>query len=339
LKRYALSDIPAPASRQERAIVKRCLLSLVVLLGALSACGDKPPGQLEPIPRPPGYVDPPKPEEPKKAPPPAPDPNKVVLRWKLAAPMAFRLEGSPEDGATALNATYALFHPEAGDNVVRIAREPSKEPEQGTFSERGFVLDGLGGVDQNLATLLLELPKDPVGVGDTWALGADFVNTEPLGLSFSEKKSERRNTVKLASLTPEGDEKVATLQYDLFETVTGYFPPGTATAPAGGETAPVKAAPDKGKGKDKGKKPTNDPHDDKPKAVEATAEVSFKGTGEFLVKAGKWRSWQGTLTAKTAGGSPGPGKSLAQVPPGTLKLQLTALDSVPAELQLPTAKK
>ena len=320
--------------------MKRCLLSLVVLLGALSACGDKPPGQLEPIPRPPGYVEPPKPEEPKKAPPPAVDPNKVVLRWKLAAPMAFRLEGSPEDGATALKATYALFHPEKGDNVVRIAQESSKEaPEQGTFSERGFILDGLGGVDQNLATLLLELPKDPVGVGGTWALAADFVNPEPLGMGFIEKKSDRRNTVKLASLTPEGDDKVATIEYDLFEMVTGFFPPGAAPAPAAGETAPVKAAPEKGKGKDKGKKPAEAPRDDKPKAVEATAEASFKGTGEFLVKAGKWRSWQGTLTVKTTGGSPAPGKSLAQVPPGTLKLQLTALDSVPAELQLPTAKK
>ncbi|KFE67793.1 hypothetical protein [Hyalangium minutum] len=323
--------------------MKRCLLSLVVLLGALSACGDKPPGQLEPIPRPPGYVEPPKPEEPKKAPQPAPDPNKVVLRWKLAtgAPVAFRLEGSPEDGASALKVTYALVHPEKGDNVVRIARESSKEAvEQGTFSERGFILDGLGDVDRNLATLLLELPKDPVGVGDTWALGADFVNPEPLGMGFSAKKSDRRNTVKLASLTPEGDDKVATIQYDLFETVTGFFPPGAATATATGETVPVKAAPDKGKNKGKGKKPpADDHHNEKPKAIEVTAEVSFKGTGEFLVKAGKWRSWQGTLAAKTAGSSPAPGKSLAHVPPGTLKLQLTALDSVPAELQAPEAKR
>ena len=139
------------------------------------------------------------------------------------------------------------------DNVVRIAQESSKEaPEQGTFSERGFILDGLGGVDQNFATLLLELPKDPVGVGGTWALASDFVNPEPLGMGFIEKKSDRRNTVKLVSLTPEGDDKVATIEYDLFEMVTGFFPPSAAPAPAAGETAPVKAAPEKGKGKDKG---------------------------------------------------------------------------------------
>ena len=321
--------------------MKRSLLSLLLLAGALAACGDKPPGQLEPIPRPPGYQDPPKAEAPKPAAPPAPDPNKVVLRWKLAAgaPMAFRLEGSPEAGASALKAVYVLQRPEAGDNVLRIAQESSKEAtERATFSERGFILDGLGDVDRNLATLLLELPKDPVGVGDTWALGADFVNPEPLGLGFATKKSDRRNTVKLESLTPEGDDRVATIQYDLFETVSGAFPPGALPA-AATETSPLKAAPDKGKGK--GKKPAaaDDPHDNKPKATEVLSEVSFKGSGQFLVKAGRWRSWQGTLTSKTEGYSPAPGKSLAHVPPGTLKLQLTALDSVPAELQQPEAKK
>jgi predicted small lipoprotein YifL len=321
--------------------LKRSLLSLLLLVGALAACGDKPPGQLEPIPRPAGYKDPPKAEGSKPAAEPAPDPNKVVLRWKLGAgaPMAFRLEGTPEDGASPLKAVYVLHHPEAGDNVVRIAMESSKgAPEQGTFSERGFILDGLGNVDRNLATLLLELPKEPVGVGDTWALGTDFVNPEPLGLGFNTKKSDRRNTVKLESLTPEGDDRVATLQYDLFETVSGAFPPGAQPAsPA--ETSPLKAAPEKGKGKDKGKKAAADaPRDDKPRSNEVLTEVTFKGSGQFLVKAGRWRSWQGTLASKTEGYTPAPGKALAQVPPGTLKLQLTALNSVPAELQ-PEAKK
>lgn len=323
--------------------MKRSLLSLLLLLGALAACGDKPPGQLEPIPRPPGYTDPPKVEAPKAV-APAPDPNKVVLRWKLAtgSPVAFQLEGTPEAGASALKAIYVLQHPEAGDNVLRIARQlPKQAPEQGSISERGFILDGLGDVDRNLATLLLELPKDPVGVGDTWALGADLVNPEALGLGFSAKKSERRNTVKLESLTPEGDDRVATIQYDLLETVTGSFPPGAHPPPgiAATETAPITAAPDKGKGK--GKKPAAvADHHDEPKApTVVTSEVTFKGSGQFLVKAGRWRSWQGTLTSKTEGYTPAPGKSLAQVPPGTLKLELTALDSVPAELQQPEAKK
>ncbi|HYI00420.1 hypothetical protein [Hyalangium sp.] len=319
--------------------MKRSLLSLL-LLGALAACNDKPPGQLEPIPRPAGYQEPPKEEAPKRT-EPAPDPNKVVLRWKLAVgtPVAFRLEGTPEAGGSALKAVYVLQHPQSGDNVLRIARNTA--PEEGTFSERGFILDGLGSVDRNLATILLELPKDPVGVGDTWTLGTDLVNPEPLGPNFNSKKSDRRNAVKLASLTPEGDDRVATLEYELSELVSGSLPPGAPLAPgAASETSPLKAAPEKGKGK--GKKPATavDHHDERSRTpLEITSEVTFKGSGQFLVKAGRWRSWQGTLSSKTQGYTPAPGKSPAQVPPGTLRLQLTALDSVPAELLQPAAKK
>jgi hypothetical protein len=314
--------------------LKRSLLSLL-LLGTLAACNDKPPGQLEPIPRPPGYKDPPKAEAPRSAPTPAQDPNKVVLRWKLAvgAPVAFRLEGTPDSGGSPLKAVFVLYHPEKGDRVLRIAQQTPKAPlEQGTLSDRGFVLDGLGEVDRNLATLLMELPKDPVGVGDTWALGADLVNMDPLGQGFLAKKSDRRNTVKLSSLNAEGDEQVATIQYDVSELVSGSLQPGTRLPEGAGEMAPLKPVPEKGK-KGKGKKQAQ-AAEEKPKTPsEIVSEVTFKGTGQFLVKAGRWRSWKGTLTSKTQGYSPAPGRSPTQVPPGTLKLQLTAMDSVPAELQ------
>lgn len=318
--------------------MKRSLLSLL-LLGTLAACDDKPRGQLEPIPRPPGYQDPPKAEASKPA--PARDPNKVVLRWKLAmgAPVAFRLEGTPESGGTPLKAVYVLQRPEKGDSVVRIAQQSPKAPlEQATVSDRGFILDGLGEVDRNLATLLLELPKEPVGVGDTWVLGADLVNMDPLGQGFIAKKSERRHNVKLGSLTAEGDEQVATIVYDVSELVSGSLQPGTKIPEGAGETSPLVATPPKVKGK-KGKKPAPAP-DEKPKsAPEIISEVTFKGNGEFLVKAGRWRSWKGTLSSRTQGYAPAPGKSPAQVPSGTLKLRLTALDSVPAELQQPEAKR
>ena len=68
--------------------------------------------------------------------------------------------------------------------------------------------------------------------------------------------------------------------------------------------------------------------------------MAFTGRGEFLVKAGRWRSWEGTLSSKTEGfPPPAPDQSATQVPPGTLKLKLTALDSAPAELQRPRPKK
>lgn len=323
--------------------MKRSLLCLL-LLGALAACKEEPPGQLKPIPRPPGYQDPPKAGAHKASSAPAQDPNKVVLRWKLAvgAPVAFRLEGTPDSAGAPLKAVYALIRPEKGDSVVHIARQSPKAPlEQATFSERGFILDGLGEVDRNLATLLLELPKDPVGVGDSWALGADLVNMDPLGPGFMTKKSDRRNSVKLGSLTAEGDEQVAMIVYDVSELVSGNLQKGAKLPEGAGETAPIKVAAEKGKSKKgKGKKQAPPPAEEKPKtAPEIISEVTFKGTGQFLVKAGRWRSWQGTLSSRTQGYTPAPGKAPTQVPPGTLKLQLTAMDSVPAELQQIEAKK
>ncbi len=334
----ALSDIPPMLPLQERAALKQCLLSLL-LMSALAACDNEPPGQLKPIPRPQGYQEPPKTEAPKTAPTPPQDPNKVVLRWKLAVgtPVAFRLQGDPDSAGAPLKAVYVLHRPEKGDSVVRIARQSPKAPvEQATVSDRGFILDGLGEVERNLATLLLELPKDPVGVGDTWALGADLVNMDPLGQGFKPKKSDRRNSVKLGSLKAEGDEQVAMILYDVSELVSGILQSGAKLPQGAGETAPLKAAPEKGR-KGKGKKAAPE---EKPKTTpEITSEVTFKGSGEFLVKAGRWRSWQGTLSSKTQGYTPAPGKSPAQVPAGTLKLQLTAMDSVPAELQQAESKK
>ncbi|WP_224241602.1 hypothetical protein [Hyalangium gracile] len=321
----------------------RRLLSLFLTLGTLAACNDKPPGQLEPIPRPADYKEPAKAEAPRPAPkaPPA-DPNKVMLRWNLApdAPVAYRLDGTPTTATF-----YALQRPKQGDLRVRIGVQGAKDAlDQGTFSERGFILDGLGGVHRNVATLLLELPKEAVGVGDTWSLGADLVDTTLLGRSFVEKKADRRNTVKLVAIAPEGDDRVATIEYDLFESLSGSFPPALVTsaeepAEEPAETSPLKPAKDKGKGKGKDKEPAKAATSVSPERP-LTAEATFTGKGEFLVKAGRWRSWEGTLSSKLEGYTPpSPEKSPTQVPPGTLQLKLTALDAVPPALQEAEARK
>jgi hypothetical protein len=292
-------------------------------------------------------VEPPKPEAPKPTAAPAPDPNKVVLRWKLAegAPVAFRLDGSPSSdakdaGGKALRTTYVLQRPEAGDHILRVASEGTTPPDQGTFSERGFVLDGLGGIDRNTATLWLELPRDPVGVGDQWSLGADLVDPAPLGPDFVQKKAERRNTAKLAAIAPDGDERVATIEYDLHESVTGIVDERASHSHGGHSHGPPAPAPKKPAAKKKGGKVAQPTEAAEPAGpTQITAEVTFTGRGEFLVKAGRWRSWQGTLTSKTVGYTPTtPDKALAQVPTGSYKVRLTPLDSVPAELQ-PEAKK
>ncbi|HLL00222.1 MAG TPA: hypothetical protein VK539_06520 [Myxococcaceae bacterium] len=325
--------------------MKRSLLGLLLALCSLAACKDTPPGQMEPIQRPEGYVEPPKPEAPKKAAEPAPDPNKVVLRWKLAAgsPMAFSLVGTPEGEAKALRNSYALERPETGDLVLRVATEGVAAPDRGTFSERGFILDGLGAADRTTATLWLELPRDPVGVGDKWSLGADLVDTGPLGSDFVEKKSERRNSAKLAALVPEGEERVATIEYDVYERVSGIIDeraPGSHGGHSHGAPARPPPPPPPPPANKKGGKKGAPPAEQKPAGpAEISAEVSFTGRGEFLVKAGRWRSWEGTLTSKTEGYTPKtPDKALAQAPSGTFKVRLTPLDSVPARLQLPEKK-
>jgi hypothetical protein len=317
--------------------VKRSLLGLLLAVCSLAACKDTPPGQMEPIPRPEGYVEPPKPEAPKPVAPPAPDPNKVVLRWKLAenAPVAFRLEGTPQGGGQAMSATYMLQRPEAGDLIVRVDSGGSATPDQGTFSERGFVLDGLGVMDRNTLTLWLELPRDPVGVGDKWSIAADLVNPEPLGPDFIAKKSERRNTAKVAAIAPEGDERVATIEYDLYELVTGSVDVRAGHSHGGHSHGPPAPAPAPAKPADKKKGGKGaETHSEPAAPAVITSEVTFTGRGEFLVKAGKWRSWQGTLTSKTENYTPKtPDKAVAQLPTGSFKVRLTPLDSVPAELQ------
>ena len=331
--------------------MNRSLSGLVVTL-SLFACKEEPRGKMEPIPRPPGMKAPPAEAEAPAAPArPAVDPAKVVLRWKLAdgAPTAWRLAvehmgdqpkaaepqeekpvrgrkgrdkanvESPAPGAPAAVAfpnalTYVMERANAGDYRLRVVPEGSgASQDEGTMSERGFVLEGLQGITRNTATLVLELPRDAVGPGDTWSLATELVSPDTLGVQFQGAPPERRNRVKLASLAPaDGGEQVATVEYDLYELRSGkYRPPSKpATVPARGADEESDRAKEGGTGE-----------------VDVSAEVKMTGRGEFLVKAGRWRSWEGTLSTVTKG--PFPATAL-QVPPGTLRLRLTALESPPA---------
>ncbi|NTX15157.1 hypothetical protein HUA76_30615 [Myxococcus sp. CA056] len=340
----------------------RSLFGLVVAL-SLFACKEEPRGQLEPIPRPPGLKDTPKEAgaaQPSAA--PAADPSKVVLRWKPAAgaPVAYRLtldragsapaaveeveEAKPAKGKKGRDKeapkperaaapspafpsafTYVLEHGDSGDFRLRVIPEGTNAAEDtGTVSERGFVLDGLQGITRNTASLVLELPLSAVGPNDTWALGTELLTHDALGPTFTIVKTERRNRVKLTALTPaDGGEQVATLEYDLLDQLAGKVATRRAM-PA----VPARAAiPEEGGDEPEGAPPT---------ATDASAEVRIVGRGEFLVKAGKWRSWEGSITSSTRGTvSP----TALQVPPGTVKLKLTALESAPAPAApQPTAK-
>ncbi|EAU69581.1 hypothetical protein STIAU_2016 [Stigmatella aurantiaca DW4/3-1] len=315
---------------------------------------------MEPIPRPAGYEAPAPPQAEVARPPEAPDPSKVLLRWKLAvdSPLALRLEGTPEKGADAvpppakkkgkgakenpapeptaskaLNIVYVLQQPETGDLVLRVVPSGGT-PDQGTVSERGFVLDGLDRTTHTLAGLMLELPRDRVGTGDKWSLGTDLVDTAPLGPGFATKKSDRRNSVKLTALTPEGDEQVATLEYDLHESVSGVLSPPASPSRInrhGHGKSPLGKKEADGHDKEK-EKPSGTPRD-------VSTTVTVTGRGEFLVKAGRWRAWKGAISAKTEGYTPkSPASTVAQLPEGKYALRLTPLEGVPAELKLEALK-
>ncbi|MFP2961047.1 hypothetical protein ACLEPN_25355 [Myxococcus sp. 1LA] len=189
------------------------------------------------------------------------------------------------------------------------------EADIGTLSERGFVLDGLQGATRNTATLVLELPRDPVGAGDTWSLGTELILAEALGPQFQAGQPERRNRVKLASLTPaDGGEQVATLEYDISEKLGG-----KVRAKEAPPTSPARAAEEDADAAD-----SESPRGKSAPEASASAEVTITGRGEFLVKAGRWRSWEGTITSVTRGGFP---TAALQVPTGSLKLRLSAAES------------
>lgn len=328
---------------------------------------------LEPLPRPaPASATPPAGTPPSPAQPPE-DPSKVLLRWKLAAPTAYQLTASTLRGAPAPatkapargkarvrkskkqrgapapeaeappeapppggDVTFFLLHagpPTSGALPFALLPEAPRAPaQQGKMSERGFVLEGLSGPVRNLAAMVLELPSEPVGPGTTWTLTTNLVDEGALPPGFRQKDSKQTNEVKLLSLTPAEDgEQVATLEYDLLESVTGQQ--GRVRRSRRGhhahehENAPVSVKKNRNARNSKGNAQAAEA------AAELSAEVRVHGRGEFLVKAGHWRSWEVTLTTRTQG------LTLPGLTPGERVLRLTPVEPVPETLLQRVAKK
>jgi hypothetical protein len=350
--------------------VNRRLVGLLAALCLTSACSeDAPVGRMEPIPQLRGKVSPP-PEPPRStAQAPAPvDPSKVVLRWKLAAPLAFTVattsgaaaplppaeDAPPERGkkprkgrappprAAAAPAppaeqtyTFVLNQGETGEPFFHIFPQAGGEEAQGQMTERGFVLDGVSGPLRDLAVLVLELPLEPVGPGGRWSVATTLVDSSSLR-GFVQKESARRNDVRLTALTPgEAGEQVATLEYELMQRLSGSLRdtdamPVRANAEQSEEEEHGPARPRGKKTAGKAGKPPRDTHAKStliagPRAP-MSAEVRVKGRGEFLVKAGHWRSFEATLTTRAEGT---PMQALTQ---GERTVRLTPVEPVPEEL-------
>ncbi|RKH57951.1 hypothetical protein D7X96_37650, partial [Corallococcus interemptor] len=291
----------------------------------------------------------------------------VVLRWKLVqdAPISFRLnlaldrnaavpESAPAEkpskadkkkkGAKAAPAavapkagsaavpteyTYVLMLDKNGERQLRVTPN-SGAPEEATFSDRGFIIDGLQGPARNLATLALELPRDPVRPGETWSLGTELTTPDALGTLFRRAPGgERHNRVKLVSVTPgDNGEQVATLEYDLVEQFGGTLGAPRPVAPSGKKGPHVA-------GHESATEIVDELADAPAPAAQAEgtelgATVKVTGKGEFLVKAGQWRSWEGTLSTSLNG----PAKPAVNLPAGTYQARLTP---VSAPQQAPAA--
>ncbi|ATB31626.1 hypothetical protein [Melittangium boletus] len=349
--------------------MNRRLVGLLAALCLTSACQEEPVGGMEPIPRPPGAATPqapaPEPAPRPAAPEPAPDPSKVVLRWNLGAPTAFLLtttstptsapapepepasaRGKKKKAPAAAPAPatpseqklfFLLSKSESGEPTFHVIPQGAGEEDQGTMSERGFVLDGLSGQLRNLAVLVLELPKDPVGPGALWKLATNLADTTAVP-GFSQQDSRQKNEVKLVTLTP-GDqgEQVATIEYDLSQTVSGLLRgPGAAAGDEdeGEEHDHGHEEPPPAKGKKGATAKTRKAVAARVVGKPASAEVRVKGRGEFLVKAGHWRSWEATLATSTTGGLTLPGAAA-----GERTVRLTPVEPVPPELLQRLAKK
>jgi hypothetical protein len=340
------------------------LLAAFCLISACKK--DESVGRLEPIARPRGALGalPPPAQAPAAAPTPAPpapvDPSKVLLRWKLDAPTAYQLTLSAAPGAAPAptppaaskkrtraskksrkraapseessvasavqNSTFFLLRgstpTEGALPFALIPEAPAGETQQGRMSERGFVLEGLSGAMRNLAVMVLELPVDPVGPGSAWVLATDLVDMNDLPAGFRQKDAQHKSEVKLTALTPQADgEQVATLEYELFESVTGYQGRLKSKRRAHShahenEPVPVKK---NARGKAAAAKA--------PAPLPAlSAEVRVSGRGEFLVKAGRWRSWEARMTTRTDG------LTLPGLPEGERVLSLKPVEPVPAAL-------
>ncbi|MBE4747969.1 hypothetical protein G4177_07230 [Corallococcus sp. ZKHCc1 1396] len=330
--------------------MKRSLCGLLVAL-AFTACKQEEPGKIEPLQRPAGAPATPPPTEapePAAAAPAVPK-DAVLLRWNLVqgTPVAYRLSLTLDRGAPAFESapaepradkkkkgaraspaapaaaapgvpgeyTFVLDLDRAGERHLRLTPSGGAAPEDATVSDRGFIIDGLPVLERNLATLVLELPRDPVRPGETWSLATALLVPDALGTQFRRATggAERRNRVKLVSVTPgDNGEQVATLEYDLLEQFGGILAPARAIP---GKRPPVPTAPEGADSDDDASGPAG--------GAELGATVKVTGRGEFLVKAGQWRSWEGTLATSMKG----PAQPAMGLPVGTYQARLAPVSA------------
>ncbi|UJH90902.1 hypothetical protein LZ575_19720 [Antarcticibacterium sp. 1MA-6-2] len=139
---------------------------------------------------------------------------------------------------------------------------------RGKVSEEGELLSFYyNRIQSNYISFLFELPKNPVKVGDNWKLNVNMISLDP---NFKADSLYRKNSVQLKDLKTVNGNKIAVIEYDLEEFVSGDFE-NRMMAMFSKEQA--------------GKK--------------RYMKMSYKAIGEFDIENGQWILYDGAMETET----------------------------------------
>ncbi len=120
----------------------------------------------------------------------------------------------------------------------------------------------LNNSQRNLISLYFELPKKPVKIGDKWTL--KDLNYIQYGNIFICDEAEKRHEVTLLDIKEQDGDKIAVIEYDIYEYVLGKI-------------------------------------DFMGSVIPSRMEVMYKAKTEFSVNRGKWISYNGFLSIDSEG--------------------------------------
>lgn len=120
---------------------------------------------------------------------------------------------------------------------------------------------------KNLISILFELPTKPVAIGDEWDLKVSMVSMDQ---NFKADSLFKKNAVRLKDIKIKNGNKIAVIEYDIREYVSGDFGNGLMTMFS----------------KEKADKKT-------------FMKMSHKATAEFDLKKGYWISYDGIMEVET----------------------------------------
>lgn len=139
---------------------------------------------------------------------------------------------------------------------------------RGTVSTEGELLSFYYNTAQsNLISILFELPTKPVAIGDEWSLNVDMTSMDQ---NFKADTLYKKNVVRLKDVKIENGNKIAVIEYDILEFVSGNF--GNALM-----TMFSKKTADK----------------------KTFMKTSYKGTAEFDLEKGHWVLYDGIMNIET----------------------------------------